>query len=68
MRKGLALLFNPESVEEMADAMAQLWEDDVLCKELSQKGRIVSSQWGKEHFEVRFKKNLLQILDSPETY
>ncbi len=62
--RGAALLFNPESVEEMADAMARLWDDDALCKELSQKGEVVSSQWGKEDFETRFREILLQILDS----
>lgn len=65
--RGAALLFNPESVEEMADAMASLWENDSLCAELSERGRMISSQWGKEHFEAHFRDILLQVLDAQET-
>lgn len=64
--RGAALLFNPESVEEMANAMVRLWEDDSLCAELSERGRVVSSQWGKEHFEACFRDILLQVLDAQE--
>ena len=60
--KGAALLFDPESVEDMASVMAKLWEDDVLCAELSERGKIVSSEWTKEHFDTCFYEILLDQL------
>lgn len=60
--KGAALLFDPESVEDMASAMAKLWEDDELCRELSERGKIVNSEWTKEHFDTCFFEILLEVL------
>jgi glycosyltransferase involved in cell wall biosynthesis len=64
--KGAALLFDPESVENMASVMAKLWEDDELCKELTERGKIVSSEWTKEHFDTCFSKILFEVLDRNE--
>ena len=61
--KGAALLFDPESVEDMASAMAKLWEDNELCLDLSERGRAVSSEWTKEHFDVSFSKILSEVLE-----
>lgn len=60
--KGAALLFDPESVEDMASAMAKLWEDDDLCRELSARGKVVSSEWTKDHFDNRFAGILSELL------
>lgn len=48
-----ALLFDPESVEEIADAMEQLWTDDELCRQLIERGKNRSSLWGQEQFSER---------------
>jgi glycosyltransferase involved in cell wall biosynthesis len=41
-----ALLFDPKSVDEIADAMLRLWRDDQLCASLVARGRIRLSTWG----------------------
>lgn len=60
--QGAALLFNPESEEEMAAAIAHLWEDDALCQNLSARGLEVSRNWTKEHFEARFTEIVHAVL------
>ncbi len=60
--KGAALLFNPESVEEMADIMAKLWEDNDLCRELSKRGKMVSAEWTQVHFNNYFGEILSEVL------
>jgi len=64
--KGAALLFDPESVEDIATAIAKLWEDDELCRELSERGEIVCGEWTKEHFDTRVSKIISEILDKNE--
>lgn len=48
-----ALLFDPESVEEIADAMERLWTDDELCRQLTDKGKERSALWGQEQFSAK---------------
>lgn len=48
-----ALLFDPESVEEIASTMEQLWTDDELCRRLAEKGKKRSALWGQEQFSER---------------
>ena len=57
--KEAALLFDPESVDDMASAIAKLWEDDDLCRDLSERGKAVSREWTKEHFDTLVAKILL---------
>jgi len=64
--RGAALLFDPESVEEMAAVMARLWEDDELCRELAERGKVVSSAWTREHFDARFSSILFEVLSDNE--
>jgi glycosyltransferase involved in cell wall biosynthesis len=64
--KGAALLFDPESVEDMAFSMAKLWEDDELCRVLSERGKVVSREWTKDHFDARVSKILLELLRENE--
>lgn len=66
--KGAALLFDPESVEDMASVIAKLWEDDELCRYLSERGRVVSREWTKEHFDISFSKILMEVLDRNEKH
>lgn len=60
--QGAALLFNPESEEEMAAVLARLWEDDELCLELSARGKTVSGNWTRDHFNTRFADIVHAIL------
>ncbi|HJV35779.1 glycosyltransferase family 1 protein [Geomonas sp.] len=60
--RGAALLFDPASVESMASAMASLWEDDALCRELAERGMRVSAEWTKEHFNDRLAGILAEAL------
>ena len=54
-----ALLFNPLSVDEIAECMKRLWTDDILCKELVQKGKIKAST----NNEDSFNKTLGKIME-----
>jgi len=58
---GAALLFDPESVSEIAEVIYRLWVDDELCKQLSEKGLRVVGQWTKEDFINRFEEILTTL-------
>lgn len=60
---GAALLFDPESKSEIAAALARLWTDDDLCRQLSDKGRLHASRWGRSQFKARLE----QILSKCDT-
>ncbi len=47
---GAALLFDPENVDEIAESIERLWEDDGLCDELVEKGKIRAAKWGQKEF------------------
>ncbi len=49
-----ALLFDPHSVEEIADCVERLWTDDGLCKELIMRGRKKAKEWGPEKYQKTF--------------
>jgi len=51
-----ALLFNPESVDEIAVCIARLWEDDKLCADLVEKGKKRALLWGQKEFNERLKE------------
>lgn len=54
-----ALYFDPESVEEMASCIHQIWSNDTLAEELSQKGLKRSL----EQTQAAFNQRLRQILE-----
>lgn len=60
--KGAALLFNPESVDDMAATVARLWENDALCKDLADRGRRVSNSWTREHFDASLSEIVCKML------
>ena len=45
-----ALLFDPSSVEEIANCIEQLWTDDALCESLKEKGKNRSLLWGRSQY------------------
>lgn len=49
-----ALLFDPHSVEEIADCIVRLWTDDVLCAELIRRGKRKAEQWNPEAYQEMF--------------
>lgn len=52
---GAALLFDPQSVDSIADAIRRLWQDDALCSELSRRGRNVAARWQQSDFNEQFR-------------
>jgi glycosyltransferase involved in cell wall biosynthesis len=55
-----ALLFNPSSVEEIAQAIVRLASDKTLRSQLSEVGRKRAQMWDQPHFEARFHQ-IVQI-------
>lgn len=55
-----ALLFDPTSVDEMAETMIRLATDDALCQQLSILGKKRAAKWGQRQFNDR----LLQIIQT----
>jgi glycosyltransferase involved in cell wall biosynthesis len=51
-----ALLFDPESVTEIAQAVRSLWLDDGLCSTLSEKGKRRHSLWNQQQFNERVRE------------
>lgn len=50
-----AILFDPKSVDEIADAAERLWVDDALCADLVEKGRRKAESWGPVQFSTRLQ-------------
>jgi glycosyltransferase involved in cell wall biosynthesis len=57
------LLFNPESVNEIANCIKRLWTDDELCQNLVEKGKRRAASWGEDQFNNR----LLEIVEQMTT-
>lgn len=55
-----ALLFNPDSVDEIADNIRALWTDDLLCSRLAAKGKELAAGWG----EKQFNEQVEEIVDN----
>ena len=45
-----ALLFDPDSVEEIANCIERLWQEDALCASLISKGHARAVLWGQQKF------------------
>jgi glycosyltransferase involved in cell wall biosynthesis len=50
-----ALLFNPDSVNDIAACIRSLWVDDVLCTRLAAAGKKRSADWGQDQFNQRLR-------------
>lgn len=57
-----ALLFNPESAREIAEAIKSLWVNDALCQELIRKGKIIDNHLGQAAFNKRFAEIIKELL------
>lgn len=51
-----ALLFDPNSIDEIANVLVRLWTDDALCAELARRGRARSEAWTPAHFNARVRE------------
>jgi glycosyltransferase involved in cell wall biosynthesis len=58
-----ALYFNPASISEIKNIMRLLWTDDFLCKKLSQKGLVQSSNWDQTNFNKKFEHIIKYVLN-----
>ena len=59
-----ALLFNPESVVEIAQTIRSLWLDDALCSALADKGKRRHSTWNQQQFNKRVREIIDMIISS----
>lgn len=66
--QGAALLFDPHSVEEMADCIRRLWCDDQLCEQLIARGKRRSEDWESPHFQSAIQRILLQCISNSGQY
>lgn len=57
------LIFNPDSVDEIADCIRRLWIDDRLCCRLAAEAKELVAAWGQTEFNNR----LHQIIDEVTT-
>jgi len=62
-----ALLFNPDSVDEISDCIFRLWTDDRLCSELAEKGKKRSLDWGVKQFNERLREIISRIVGEEDT-
>jgi glycosyltransferase involved in cell wall biosynthesis len=56
-----ALVFNPDSVEEIADCLRRLWSDDQLCVRLGQRAKEQSAQWEQPQYNIRLREIIEQV-------
>lgn len=54
-----SLLFDPNSVDELANCIVRLWSDDELCKQLIERGYQRSQAWGP----LQYRRRLEEIID-----
>lgn len=57
-----ALLFDPMSVDDIANAIIRLAEDDALCAQLSEAGMQRTTIWGQSQFNARFHEIIRSAL------
>jgi glycosyltransferase involved in cell wall biosynthesis len=50
-----ALLFDPDSVDDLAASIRKLWVDDALCARLAAAGKERIANWGQEQFNQRLR-------------
>lgn len=58
-----ALLFNPNSIPEMAKVIRDLWLNDNLCKQLVIRASERSRNWGKTEFSMTLGNIIFSILN-----
>lgn len=59
-----ALVFNPDSVAEMADCLRRLWGDDQLCARLSRIARERAAQWDQPQYNALLREIVEKVVCS----
>lgn len=62
-----ALIFNPDSIDEIAATVRQLWIDDLLCSRLSQQGKKRAANWGQPEFNARLEQIISTVLKNQQS-
>lgn len=60
--KDAALFFNPCSVQDIAEKITMIWQDDDLCQTLSARGKLKHDAWNHRHFSERVQQIIHCIL------
>src|SRR3989344_4637889 len=61
-----AVLFQPDSIQDIADAIARLWMDDQLRKDLVRRGKKRVDHWGQPQFNRALGKIIANVIDTAE--
>jgi len=59
-----ALLFDPDSVDEIAGCICRLWTDDELCSRIAAAGKEKMATWGQKEFNARLEEIIGQVVES----
>lgn len=62
-----ALFFNPNSVDEIANAMKRLWIDDDLCRQLSANGKKRAASWNQHLFNRKFQAIIDEVVQNSKS-
>lgn len=60
--KDAALYFNPNDIEDIAQKIKMLWQDEQIRDDLSKNGRKLIQSWNKKAFNDRFSSILNSII------
>ena len=60
-----ALIFDPDSVDEIADCIRTLWSDDPLCARMAAAAKSRVSAWGQSEFNARLHQIVAEITATP---
>ena len=62
-----AIIFDPDSVSEIAACIRRLWTDDRLCAQLTEAGKQQMAKWGQKEFNARLEEIISQVVgNQPE--
>jgi glycosyltransferase involved in cell wall biosynthesis len=59
------LIFDPDSVDEIADCIRTLWSDDPLCARMAAEAKERVSSWGQTEFNARLHQIIAEITATP---
>ncbi len=58
------LLCNPDSPEDIAECILQVWEDDELRQKMIERGYVQAKKWTRKDFKKRFARIVLRELEN----
>ena len=60
-----AVLFDPNSIDEIAATLERLWWDDALCANLAELGRQRAAAWGPREFATSLERIVERAVSEP---